>query len=97
MSHSPAEKTHDQGINMHIHQSVNREQGNVLIQPHASNEGCGERRVITTDNKTSKQRPHDREASPVIQRGDSLVLITDKRNLAPCRTHHGWDLNTSST
>ena len=94
MSHSPAERTRDQGINMCIHQSVNREQGNILIQPHASNEGCGEQRDITTDNKTSKQRPHDCEASPVIQRGDSPILITDKCHPAPCRTHHGRDLNS---
>ena len=29
----------------------------------------------------------------MIQRWDSPILIDDKHDLAPCRTHHGQDLN----
>ena len=66
---------------------------NVLIQPHTSNEGRGELQDITADNKTSKRRPCDHEASPVTQRWDSPILIIDKHNSASCRTHHGWGFN----
>ena len=69
---------------------------NILIQPHASNEGHGERRDITADNEMSKQRSCNSEASPVTQQWDSPILITDKHNPAPCRTHHGRDLDMTA-
>ena len=93
MIHPLIEGTHDHGITyVHpVNQSTARD--NVLIQPHTSNEGHGERQDITATNKTSKQRPHDSEASPVKQGWDSPILIDDKHDPAPCRTHHGRGLD----
>ena len=93
MNHPPIEGTHDHGIT-HAHpvnQSTARD--NVLIQPHTSNEGRGKRRDIMATNKTSKQRSRDSEASPVRQQWDSPILIDNKHDPAPCRTHHGQGLD----
>src|SRR6202020_527683 len=79
MNHPPTEGTHDHGIT-HAHpvnQSTTRD--NVLVQPQYINEGRGERQDITATNKTSKQRPHDCETSPMKQQRDSPILIDDKR------------------
>ena len=94
MNHPPIEGTHDHCIT-HAHpvnQSTARD--NVLIQPHTSNEGHGKRRDIMVTNMTSKQRPRDSETSPVRQRWDSPILIDNKHDPAPCRTHHGRGLDT---
>ena len=94
MSHSPIEGTHDHDITRAQSVSQSTTTDNVLVQPQYINEGRGERRDITVTNKTSKQRPRDHEASPVMQRWDSPTLIDDKHDPAPCRTHHGRDLDT---
>ena len=77
MSHSPTERAHDHGINMHIHPVSQLRTKQHTNRTPCINEGHGERQDITEHDKMSKQRPHDHEASPMIQQWDSLILIDD--------------------
>ena len=76
-------------------QSVNQSTRQCTNTTPCINKGCGKWQNITEHNKTSKCRPHDCETSSMKQQWDSPILI-DVSDPAPCRTHHGRDLNTTT-